>query len=107
MHTTSLKLITIVAEPVLEARLVHDIHLLGATGHTITDGRGAGTSHRHATDYPGENIRLEAIVAPEVADRIVSHVASQYFATYSLICFVSDVAVVRGEKYLSPRPPTA
>jgi nitrogen regulatory protein P-II 2 len=103
MHTTSLKLITIVAEPVLEARLVQELHALGATGHTITEGRGSGSSHRHATDYPGENIRIESIVAPDVADRIVTHMASHYFSTYSLICFVSDVAVVRGDKYLTPR----
>ncbi|MCU0649710.1 MAG: hypothetical protein MUF00_17100 [Gemmatimonadaceae bacterium] len=107
MPTTTLKLITIVAEPVLESKLVHDLQHLGATGYTITEGRGSGSSHRHATDFPGENIRLETLVAPALAERIVAHMASTYFATYSLICFVSDVAVVRGEKYLAtPTPST-
>jgi nitrogen regulatory protein P-II 2 len=107
MPTTTLKLVTLVAEPVLESKLVHDLTALGATGWTITEGRGSGSSQRHATDFPGENIRLETIVAPAVAERIVQHMASHYFADYSLICFVSDVAVVRGEKYLAASAPSA
>ena len=44
MNTTPLKMIVIVAEPVLEARLVAELRDLGATGCTITDGRGEGSS---------------------------------------------------------------
>ena len=43
MHTVPLKLVTIVAEPVLEEQLVELLHRLGARGHTVTDSRGAGS----------------------------------------------------------------
>jgi len=39
-----------------------------------------------------------------VAERIVQHVAKNYFTDYEVIAYLSDVQVVRGEKYsASPR----
>ncbi len=99
MHTHPLKLITIIAEPVLEPRITTELRTLGATGFTVVDGRGAGSRALHAAEIPGVNIRIESIVTPAVAERIVEHIAAQYFTDYSVIAYVSDVAVVRGEKY--------
>jgi nitrogen regulatory protein P-II 2 len=99
MNTTPLKMVVIVAEPVLESRLVSELRALGATGCTVVDGRGEGSRHAHATDVPGANVRIEAIVPPEVADRIMDHVSAQYFTHYSFIAYLVDVAVARGTKY--------
>ncbi len=99
MNTTLLKMVVLVAEPVLEARLVAELRELGATGSTIVDGRGEGSRHGHATDVPGANVRIEAIVRPEVADRIMEHVAREYFTNFSFIAYVLDVSVARGAKY--------
>jgi nitrogen regulatory protein P-II 2 len=104
MHTHPLKLVTIIAEPVLEARLTHDLRQLGATGWTVVDGRGEGSRGLHAALIPGINVRLETIVAIDVADRIVAHIAAHYFTDYAVIAYTSDVAVVRGDKYLTPTP---
>ncbi len=99
MATTPLKLVTIVAEPVLESQLVKDLRHLGATGWTIVEGRGEGSRGMRASDLPGANVRVETIVTDDVADRIIRHVADRYFPHYAVIAYVSDVAVVRGEKY--------
>ncbi len=102
MHTHPMKLITIIAEPVLEARITQELRTFGATGFTVVDGRGAGSRALHAADIPGVNVRIESIVTPAVAERIVEHIASQYFTDYSVIAYVSDVAIVRSEKYEGP-----
>lgn len=99
MSRGRLKLVTVIAEPVLEERLVAEMHDLGARGHTITATRGSGTVGRHATDPPGDGVRIEALVSDEVADRILAHIESRYFADYSLVAFVADVEVVRRGKY--------
>lgn len=99
MITTPLKMVVIVAEPVLEGRLTTELRELGATGCTVLEGRGEGSRHAHATDMPGSNVRIEAIVRPEVADRIMEHVSTHYFTHYSFIAYVVDVAVARGAKY--------
>jgi nitrogen regulatory protein P-II 2 len=99
MITTPLKMVVIVAEPVLEVRLVAELRDIGATGCTILDGRGEGSRHGHATDMPGANIRIEAIVPPPIADRIMEHVSTKYFEHYSFIAYVLDVGVARSTKY--------
>ena len=99
MHTHPLKLITIIAEPVLEPRITAELLALGATGFTVVDGRGAGSRALHAAEIPGVNVRIESIVTTTVAEAIVAHLATQYFPNYSVIAYVSDVAVVRGAKY--------
>jgi len=100
MSSTPLKMVVIVAEPVLESRLVTEIRELGAKGFSIVEGRGEGSRHAHATDLPGSNVRIETIVSDDVADRIMQHVSEHYFAHYSFIAYVTDVVVARGAKYI-------
>jgi nitrogen regulatory protein P-II 2 len=100
LDTVPLSLVTIVAEPVLEERLVHDLRRLGATGHTITDARGEGSRGVRASDPPGVSIRIEVATSAEVADRILAHLATAYFQHYAVIAWLSDARVVRGDKYL-------
>lgn len=100
MAATTLRLVTIVAEPVLEARLVRDLRTLGASGWTLTESRGEGSRGMRASDVPGAGIRLEVVTSPAVADRIVAHVAQHYFPNYAVIAWVASVEVVRGEKYV-------
>jgi nitrogen regulatory protein P-II 2 len=100
MHTVPLKMVVIVAEPVLESRLVQELRTLGARGFSVVEGRGEGTRHAHATDLPGSNVRIESIVTDAVADRIMEYMSSHYFQHYSFIAYVLDVAVARGEKYV-------
>lgn len=100
MHTVALKLVTIVAEPVLEEQIVALLHRLGARGHTVTDSRGAGSRGMRASDPPGGGVRIETVVSAEVAGRILDHVAQHYFPHYAVIAFLTTVEVVRGEKYV-------
>jgi nitrogen regulatory protein PII len=100
LHTVPQKLVTIVAEPVLEERLIAELHRLGARGHTVTDARGAGSRGMRASDPPGQSVRIEVVASDAVVSRILEHVATDYFANYAVIAFVSNVEVVRGEKYV-------
>ena len=99
MRTYPLKLVTIITESVIEHRLTVDLLALGASGFSVVEGRGEGTRHLHASDFPGANVRIETVVPPEVADRILAHLADRYFQDYSIIAYQTDVAVVRSEKY--------
>lgn len=101
MHTHSLALVTIVAEPVLERRLTEDVRALGATGFTVTEGRGEGSRALHAGEIPGTVVRIETIVAHATADDIMRHLAARYFADHSIIVYRAEVSVLRGEKYVA------
>ncbi len=100
MQTTRLKLITIIAEAILEERLLRELRGLGARGYTLGPARGEGTRGIHAIDWEGQSVRIETLVGPEVAERIMAHVADHYFSDYAVILYTVDAEVLRSEKYL-------
>jgi hypothetical protein len=100
MKTVTLRRVTIIAEALLEDRLLRDVRRLGSRGYTITDARGEGSRGVRASEWEGRNIKLETIVSPEVADRVLELLATNYFEHYAVIAYVEAVEVVRGEKYV-------
>ena len=99
MRTARFKLVTIIAERLLEERLLNDVRLLGAHGYTLTDVRGEGTRGIHASDWEGANVKIETICTAEVAGRILELLADRYFARFAVIGYVTDLEVVRGDKF--------
>ncbi len=100
MNTVRLSLLTIVAESVLRERLIGDLQRSGARGHTLTDVSGEGSRHRRVGDIHGGNFKIETIVSPEVAERLLKVLTTDYFPNYAVIAYVTPVEVVRGEKYV-------
>jgi nitrogen regulatory protein P-II 2 len=100
MHTQSLRLVTIITERILQDQLLDEIRELGAKGYTLSEVRGEGSRGVRAHEWEGRDAKIEAVVSPEVADRIVDHIAKQYFAYHAVIVYVQTVDVVRGEKYI-------
>jgi nitrogen regulatory protein P-II 2 len=97
--TTSLTLLTIVGEAVLEDRLVRDLHRAGATGHTVTTSHGSGSRGVRAGLGGEGNVRVEVVVRPEVAAAILDVLAERYFPHYAVIAWQTEVEVLRGDKF--------
>ncbi len=95
-----LKLVTIVAETVLQDRITKQLLSWGATGFTVSDTTGKGSRGIRTGDMPGDNTRIECLVTHEVAVRILTEIAERYFDDYAVVAWVENVEVVRGEKYL-------
>jgi nitrogen regulatory protein PII len=94
-----MKRITIIGDENVRYRIVKEIKECGATGYTdyIVNGEGArGIRPRHAEPA---NIKIEVIATPEVAYKILEHMAANYFEQYAMIAFLDDVEVLRGEKF--------
>lgn len=102
MRTASRKLVTIVAEALLEDRLVLELRQLGASGYTLTRASGRGTRGVRASEWEGNNVRIETLVGEEVADQILTHLSDKYFELYAVVAYVQTVEVVRGDKYGAP-----
>ncbi len=100
MDTEELMLVTVVAEAVLEHRLVRDVAACGAHGWTVCDARGEGSRGVRASDFEGANVRLETLVSPDVADRFLTLLARDYFPHYAVVAWTTAAKVVRAEKYL-------
>ncbi|MCW8905894.1 MAG: transcriptional regulator [Sedimenticola sp.] len=100
MNSSTRKLLTIITESALERVLVGDIEKLGAHGYTITDARGKGhRGPRTAVWDESSNIRIDVVCDDVTAMAIAEHLQVHYYPNYGMILFMSDVAVLRPEKF--------
>ena len=99
-HRGPVALVTIVAEAIVEQRLVRDLREAGAHGWTITAARGEGPRNRRVGDLEGGNVRVETLVSRTVADAIMAKLAADWFPHYAVVAWVSDVEVAREDRYL-------
>jgi hypothetical protein len=98
VHTRTL--LTVIGEAALEKKLLADLETLGAPGWTISDARGRGGRGVRSAGWDTEgNIRLEVICARELAERIADHLQQRYYANYAMVCYLSDVQVLRPGKF--------
>lgn len=99
MNTHAIKKVTIIAESVLELKIIDDIKRLGAKGYTLIEVRGEGTKGRHASDWAGNSVKIETLVTDAVAEAILQRMADEYFEYYAIVAFAENVTVVRQEKF--------
>lgn len=96
----SLKKVTIIAESLLKEGILEILRAEGSTSFTITACEGEGSKGIHASDFEGRNIQLDTIVPMDVGQRILTKVSEKYMKNYALIAYMSDVEVVREEKFV-------
>lgn len=99
MKTSNLILLTIITEDELESRLIEDLKKLGVTGYTISNVRGEGGHGVRASQWEGNNIKLEAIVDNHLADLIGEHITNHYFPYFATILYLLPVQVLREQKF--------
>ncbi|MFN8697658.1 MAG: P-II family nitrogen regulator [Burkholderiales bacterium] len=100
MNTFPKKLLVVIGEAALEKFLVRDIKAFGAHGYTVADVRGGGEHGIRDGEWDGSrSIRMEVICEESVAEKIAEHVIANYAKNFSLSLYVSDVSVIRKEKF--------
>jgi len=95
----TMTLVTIVTEGLLKEQLIAILRRHGATGFTITRTEGEGSRGIRASDWEGPNLRFECIVPHEAAEQILQDVGETFFENYSVIAWLTEVAVLRGDKF--------
>lgn len=72
---------------------------LGAKGYTVTDAHGTGPRNQRNGDLEGGNIKIEIVTDSKTVEKIVEKLQADYFPHYALSCWVSDVEILREERY--------
>lgn len=94
------KLLTVITESAIERDLLTDMERLGAHGYTVTDARGKGSRGvRDAGWGEAGNIRVEVLCDDATAQAIALHLRMRYYDNYAMILFMSDVEILRPEKF--------
>lgn len=94
------KLLTIITESILEQMILDDLEQLGAKGYTIIPARGKGARGIRNADWDqSQNIVVELICNSTVANSIIEHFTKHYYANYAMVIYLSDITVIRPEKF--------
>ncbi len=99
MNTAARQLITIVAESVVEQKLIDDIKKCGAKGYSVSHVRGEGVTGKNTLDLNGPSIRLESVVTEKVAELIFEMLAEKYFERYAVIAWITPAIVARPDRF--------
>jgi nitrogen regulatory protein PII len=95
-----LRKVTIIAERVLRDDLITLIKERGASGWTLAMVEGEGSRGIRASEWEGRNVQIDTLVPSEVAETIMDEVGKRYFKDWSVIVYVTDVEVLRKDKYI-------
>jgi nitrogen regulatory protein PII len=99
--------VVIVTEEVIMKGIVKIIEDAGVHGYTVLPARGKGSHNMRSSSEPSvstdfTNVQIEAIVSDrEIGQRIVDAVAEKYFENYAGIVYLTQVEVLRSEKFKS------
>ncbi len=95
------KLVVVICEGQLENTLIDDLHEMKVYGYTICEAKGEGSRGVRAGDWEqNRNIRLEIVCSEKEAERVFTHIKNEYFENYAMITYMSEVEVIRGDKFV-------
>ena len=89
----------IVAEAIVEPRLLDDLVACGVRGWTLTPAQGQGPRNRGVSEIEGGSIRLDVLASDAVVDRIWQMLDSDYFHDYAVSAWSYPVRVMRIDRY--------
>lgn len=92
--------ITIITESLLTDNIVTLLKKHNATGYTLAKVEGEGSKGTRASDWEGQNTKIESLVSPEIADAVLEELDKRYFEDYAVVAWLSEVEVLRGEKFI-------
>lgn len=100
LKTTTLQLMTIIADETLESMLSEEILELGAKGYSATRIEGSGKSGTRDNLWDGENIKFEIITSEAIAKVILQRLTEKYFNRYPIITYFTPVQVMRPDHFI-------
>lgn len=92
------RLLTVIAEAVLEDRLLHDMHRWGVGGFTVVRAEGDPFGSR-VGDLEGAFLRIECVVGDAVAETVLTELEKRYFDRFKVVAYDHPVRVVRASKF--------
>jgi hypothetical protein len=93
------QIVTIIAESLVEQKLIDDIKKVGAKGYSVGHVKGAGATGNQSLELTGQSVRLETVVTTSVAERIMEMLARDYFENFAVVAWVSPAQVMRPDHF--------
>lgn len=100
MKLYNMKLLTITCEILAQTNVIDILHKHHISGYTFYEVSGNGSKGIRGQGFQSEkNIKIEVILQEEKLSDVLEEIARTLFSDYTIITYVSDVGVVRIEKF--------
>jgi nitrogen regulatory protein PII len=94
------KLLTITCEILAQKNVIDILEKHHISGYTFYEVGGSGAKGIRGQGFQSEkNIKIEVILQEEKLPDILEEIARTLFSDYAIITYVSDVGVIRMEKF--------
>jgi len=100
MKLYQVKLLTITCEILAQKNIIDILKKHEITGYTTYEVDGNGARGIRGQGFKNEkNVKIEIILREEKLQDIVEEISRTLFANFAIVLYVSDVSVVRTEKF--------
>jgi len=100
MKLYSVKLLTITCEILAQKNIIEILKKHKITGYTTYEVDGNGARGIRGQGFKNEkNVKVEVILREEKLQDVVEEISRTLFANFAIVLYVSDVSVVRTEKF--------
>ena len=98
LYTT--KLLTVTCEILAKPNIIEILKKNNVSGYTSYEVDGQGSKGTRGEGFRNEkNIKIEVILSQNKCSDIVEEIARTMFSDFAIIVYVSDVGVIRPEKF--------
>jgi len=100
MKLYNVKLLTITCEILAQKNIIEILKKHDITGYTTYEVEGNGARGLRGQGLKNEkNVKVEVIMREDKLSDIVEEISRTMFANFAIVLYVSDVGVVRTEKF--------
>ena len=100
MKLYNIKLLTITCEILAQKNIIDLLKKHEITGYTTYEVDGNGARGIRGQGFKNEkNVKVEVIMREEKLHGVVEEISRTLFANFAMVLYVSDVSVVRTEKF--------
>ncbi len=100
MKLYNIKLLTVTCEIIAQKNIIEILKKHDITGYTTYEVEGNGARGLRGQGLKNEkNVKVEVIMREDKLSDIVEEISRTMFANFAIVLYVSDVGVVRTEKF--------
>lgn len=100
MKLFNVKLLTITCEILAQKNIIDILSRHKITGYTTFEVEGNGSRGLRGQGFKNEkNVKVEVIMREEKLQDVVEEISRTLFADFAIVLYVSDIGVVRPEKF--------
>jgi hypothetical protein len=99
VKTEKRMLVTILAEALIESRLIEALQGLGVRGYSVSSCRGDSIGTVRASEWEGDNVEIKTLVSKEMSEQILTTLRERFIENFAVVVYRTEVDILRSDKF--------